>query len=563
MHVRLSSPWLPLGIILLLTVALYARAVSFGFVSLDDPLLVTGNPLIMDTSFRGILAMFSSYDPELYIPITFLSLALEYMFVGSAPWLYHATNIALHLLSTALIFGILLRMKIGVAAASVGAAFFALHPINVEAVAWVSARKDLLSTAFAFGSLYAALPLLQDSGWQWNRRGFFALLLFFCALLSKVSVVLLPLGWLLILWNAKRCSWKLLRQLLPFFFLSTLFLLIAILGKQKALPLVSASELLLIFARATALQLKHIFLTPWDLAVFYPVPRPIGPFLPPYAGSMLLPLVIGFTGWLFSRRSRQIGLLTLLFFVFFLPSIATVQKGTELYLTSDRYVYSAMLPIAAFVGIALQWLWQRSRGNTIRRGLLLAITGLLATAMTGMAHDRIATWATNETFLRTALHASPAVALLHYNLGRELALQGKTAEAQVAFEETLRIDPTFAEAAVNIGFLVQEQGEHTEAIDHYRRALQIDPTSAHAWLNIGAILMDEGKFHEAILALERATDLEPHSARAWRTLGSAYGKLSRYQDGLEAYRKAMALDPRLKEELATLEKAMEGLEGNL
>jgi hypothetical protein len=217
--------------LLLVVAAAYGRTVVFDFVNWDDGTLVYANPIVMElTGWSALKAAFTSYDPELYIPLTFLTYQIEHALVVLHPALYHLTNVCLHIGNTLLVYWLLLLLSRGRRdIAFLTALLFALHPINAEAVSWVSARKDLLSGFFALASSIAYLRSRTRFPWP-------SVLLFLCALLSKVSVVLLPPVFLLFDWllNDHVTRRDIVRKW-PFALLSSLFIAVALLGKTSNL----------------------------------------------------------------------------------------------------------------------------------------------------------------------------------------------------------------------------------------------------------------------------------------------------------------------------------------
>ena len=195
---RRAFPFLIIACAALIT---YAPSLRNGFVIWDDDTLITGNPLVQSFSPVTVKGAFTSYDPELYVPLTIVSYQVEHSIVGNEPLLYHIDNLLLHIITSCLVFLLLQLLGIDWIIALLGGLLFAVHPINSEAVSWMSARKDLLAGVFGLASLVLYLKYQKNSYVTLSlskREWSFAF--FLLALLSKASAITLPLVMLLIDW---------------------------------------------------------------------------------------------------------------------------------------------------------------------------------------------------------------------------------------------------------------------------------------------------------------------------------------------------------------------------
>ena len=325
----------------------YGASIFFPFVSLDDHLLVVDNPWVRDFSLRSLRAMFTSYDPELYIPITFLSFQIDYLLGGGSPSLFHATNIILHSVNATLVAILLSRLLRNRALGIFLGLIFLLHPIQTEAVVWISARKDLLS------ALLFLLSLLSYDLWLKQKERhvlIFSIVAFGLGLMAKVSII----GLTIILFALDAFHGRPMRQSLkdklPYLALALLFGVIAMLGKPQAVAS-AMHTVALLSLRSVTLTLQHV-LFPSGFSVLYLAPEPISFFSLPYAISalILLLLCIG----LFLARHRLAILVGALFFILLLaPSFFNLSKAEALYAGSDRYSYLALVGLLLIVGSLL------------------------------------------------------------------------------------------------------------------------------------------------------------------------------------------------------------------
>ncbi|MDO8468890.1 MAG: hypothetical protein Q7S29_03995, partial [Candidatus Peribacter sp.] len=329
------SAWWQRGTIaLLIAVPFFAFGQSLlqGYAPIDDLFVVVRNLATRGPTWDHIRTAFTTFDPELYIPATLVSFQLNYVVSGLNPWSYHLVNVLLHSMNAVLLFLILKKVTQAPRAALFVAALFAVHPMNTEAVVWITARKDLLSTFFAFAS---ALAFLR----QTQRGVLLSIVLFLLALLAKVSVAPLPLVLpLLLTAQGKKWDRRTLLGVLPLLVLSAAFVGLALFGKQRIVETSNLIETLLLIPRST-LFLLGTFLVPGNLSPLYEVTDPIALTNPWIAASL-----VGFLGLIgifcFLRHRLRGAFLSLwIFLILLAPAFLTFRKAGTDFLVSDRYIY--------------------------------------------------------------------------------------------------------------------------------------------------------------------------------------------------------------------------------
>lgn len=508
---------------ILLLLAIPALTFAWGlnndFVDWDDPGLITENPIAQGLTMENLKASFTSYDPELYIPHTFLTYQVDYEIGGLHPFIYHLHNLLLHLLNVLLVAWLIWLLTKNPVAALLCGLLFAVHPLNAETVYWASARKDLLSSTWFFAAIIAYL-------YARNRRKtlFWALslLAFVSGLLSKVMIITLPAILLLIEWREGRLSWKKTTpMILPYAVLSIMFGIIAVLGKKAFVVAASLQDVLLLAGKAiTFLLLK--FFVPIRLSVLYPFTDSItfGSF--DLTGSLVVVLLLTILVFVAASRGKRDVLFGWLWFLICLsPTFLLYRRGEHLgdiYFTSNRYFYAA--------GI----------------GLMLPLSLVAASWMKKPA------WRTPVIAISTGVMGIFAV------MGGLQSLVWKN--TQTLFENVLRYYPNSQIAHVTIGNHDQTLGDLEDAFAHYDAALKIRPTSL-AYFNLGNALLTLNRADEAIEANRRALALDPALAIAEVNLGVGYVKKSMWNEAAEAFRRTLTLDPNSKEALFNL-KAIEG-----
>ena len=293
--------------ILALTAAVYLPGVfRNAFVTLDDTLLITKNIAVQGLTLEHLRMIFTTYDPELYVPLTLLSYQIEYTIAGLHPALFHLTNLLLHLSSVALVFGVITLIserftddekQQNVLAAFV-ALLFALHPLQTEAVTWAAARKDTLSATLTLLSLWSFLTYRKRDAAEWYVASivFFAL-----ALLSKVSVLLMPLVLIALDLLSARSTAKRLKEMMPLLGLSLLFGIIALFGKAEHVRELPVFEHVLISVKSIGFYIAKFWL-PLGLTVYKPELGVVSILRADILLSLIVVLVLLVCGWIFRRR---------------------------------------------------------------------------------------------------------------------------------------------------------------------------------------------------------------------------------------------------------------------
>ncbi|MDD5628570.1 MAG: tetratricopeptide repeat protein [Elusimicrobia bacterium] len=458
-----------------LVFAVFWPALTHGFVNLDDWYYVTGNARVrggLSLSFLGWALR--AVEADNWYPLTFVSHALDVELFGLAPWGHHLTNLLLHAANAALLFLALRRMTRDAWRSAFAAAVFAVHPLQVESVAWVAERKNLLSSFFILAAVWGYARWAERPG-----RGRYAavLLAFAAAVLSKAVAVVLPCLLLLLdYWPLGRWrrGWRaLLAEKWPFFAAAaaagTAALLHARLAPLAELPLRLRLGNALV---SCALYLRKA-LWPSGLSVHYPY----------YLDAITLPAVLAallllgaVTAAAVRLRSRRPALLAgwLWFLAALAPMSGLVQVGDRA--MADHYAY---LPLA---GLAVMAAWALPAG----RATAWAGAALLPVLMAGSGLQ-LRYWRDSVVLWQRALSVDPRDPVALRYLGLAFHEQGRYADAACEYRRALELDPGFAEAHNNLGAALAAQGDLAGAERHLRRALELAPDYAKARDNLARV----------------------------------------------------------------------------
>ncbi len=488
--------------------ALYAATLTYGFTGWDDPLYVLENPLIRTLGSGSIGMLFSHFYLANYTPLTLLLYNVVYALFGGAPWVYHAVNVALHALCTFLAFRILRDLAVSRAGAALGAALFLAHPVQVEAVAWVSQTKTLLATAFGFAS-FRLLFRYREMRPGASRYYGASLLLFACAMLSKPQAIAFPgIFFCLERAMADRSRRLPLAAWIPYGALAIGGTWVSVLaqssvGAVKAYGpmgvLGNALQSLVILVR----YLKQA-LFPIDLSVAYELSPVLSLAEPRVFAAALVLAAIGTGAW-WARRSAARPWHALGAFVApLVPVLGWVPLNIPM---ADRYLYPAMLAVGLLVGGATGGLRPRA---SLRAALWIApvLLALLSLLRMPLWHDGGSLW-------EAEIEAHPRSSHAWIGRGSYRFERGDSKGAESDFREAIALDGSIHEAWTNLGLTLNAQEKPKEAVLAWRRALALVPTADWPRLLIARDLGRRGENEEARALIEAVIGERPDFAMAY------------------------------------------------
>jgi len=530
------NPVVATALLVLLTLAAYYPTLSAGFIW-DDNDYVTENTTLR--SLAGLHRIWFDFNatPQ-YYPIVHTTFWLEYHAWGlSAPG-YHLVNVLLHSIAVVLLWRVLIKLRLP--AAWPAAAMFALHPVMVESVAWITERKNVLSAVFYFAAALAYLRFNGIGPEQTRRKPAWygvALVLFATALLTKTVTCTLPAALLLVLWWKKgQLRRGDILPTLPFFVVGgALGLLTARLeahhvGAHGADWALNFWERCLIAGRAVWFYADKLF---WPAKLTFIYPR-----WTIEAGvwwQWLFPVAaVGVVAGLWAARNR-IGRGPLVGVLFFggtlLPALGFINTYPMRYsFVADHFQYLASIGIIILAAEGLRRLPQ-----PITMALLLVL-GSLAWRQTHSYRDL-------ETLWRDTLKRNPACWLAQNNLGDVLVQQGKASEAEPFFRKAVELNPNFAQAWSGLGADLSAQGRTSEGLENFKKALQLQPTYANAWYNQGQALASLGRTAEAVSSFEAALAIKPGDQEIRSTLADAQLAQGKLDEAIALYRQVLSAEP--------------------
>lgn len=542
--------------IVVATIIAYSPALNGGFIW-DDDRYLTNNPLL--TAPDGLRRIWFSLDsPSQYFPLTYTSFKIERAFWGLQPFGYHLTNIFIHIANALLLWRLLARLNLP--GAWLAAGIFALHPVQVESVAWITERKNLLMGFFFLLTLLAWIAFIDERTTHRRRAYMFALAFYALALCSKATACTLPAALLLILWLQKKAiNRERLIQITPFVWMGFLMGLIVTWwerhhqGTQGPEFAIALPERLLIASHAIWFYAGKLI---WPSNLTFSYPRwHIDPG-DPLAYGWLIGLVGIFAVIFFARRIVGRGPeVALAFFIATLgPLLGFLMLYTFRYsFVADHYQYIASIGLIALFAAALSILLSRLRS---RWHLEIASAALLFLVLGGLTWQQSKVYRNVETLWSDTLAKNPDSWLAHNNLGAELLHKGQVDDAMMHFQKSLAIKPDHAEAENNLGNVFLRKGQFDDAVAHYQKALEIKPDYASPHTNLGNVSLRRGELNESVAQYEKAIAIKPDLAEPYNNLGFAQRQQGKIEEAVRNYRKALALKPEYAEAHYNLGEAL-------
>lgn len=558
------------AVIFTVTLAIFSQARNHAFINLDDTIYIVENANVATgLNFANIKWAFTSFDNAagLYLPVAFLSHMVDVQLYGLNPGGHHLTNVFIHAVAAVLLLLLFYRMTGALWQSSFVAAIFALHPLNVESVAWVTERKDVLSALFMFTTLFLYAEFVTKRK-KWFY--FLALLAFLLGLMSKPMLVTLPVLLLLIdFWPLNRSQAdqgqnrvglyfsrlpSLIKEKIPFFILSIIFGLLTISMQHKvgATQVNVLNPFALRLENAVTAYAKYLvkLIWPYDLAVYYPYPAHIP--LWQVAGALVLLAVISWAAVRFASRHPYLPVGWFWFLLALLPVIGLLQAGSQA--MADRFSYLPKIGILIICAWGAPELLNRLKGQ---KPILtsLALVALLSLSL--VTWKQLGYWQDSITLFQHTLRVAGGSFIIHNNLGLAHMREGHVDNALEEFRQALQIDSTKAEAHNNLGLALAAKGHLDEAIGEYYKALDVDANIAEVYNNLGIAYARKGNLDSAIGNFARAVEINPNYAIAHNNLGLALMGKGYVHDAIRSFQTALQIEPGYSDAMNNLRFALE------
>lgn len=542
---------LPVGLLIGLVAVTFGRSARNQFVAYQDDVYVTGNLHLQHGFGSGTFALaFTDFYADQWHPLTWLAHVLDYSWFGADPVGHHVMNLLIHAVNVALVFLVLRAMTGEVLPSALVAALFAVHPLQVESVAWVSQKKVLLGAFFSLLTVAAHVGYARHPG-RWRQA--LALLLFALALGSYPAAVVLP-GILLLLdywplgrWArgeaeaaedvGSRAASALVLEKVPMLVLAAVVALVTVFARAEAvekLAPVSPGQRVGEALVSLVGYLFHFFL-------------PFGMYLEYSSGSVSVwkavgagVLLLAVTAWALGSAERRpyaaVGWLW--FLVALAPTIGIARIGE--WSSADRYAYFALLGLSW----GATWIaWKGVKSLDFGRPLVSLGGAAWVVLLAALSWSAQGHWTDSHALFEHTLAANPTNARMHYRYGVVLGESGRHGEALAHFEEAARLAPDFSEAQLTLAKTLVTVGKANEAVRRYDAMLAANSNNVDAYLGRGFAKALEGKYTEAIFNYRAALDLRCEDPQLFNNLGIAYLKSGDAASAIQMFVEAIRRNP--------------------
>lgn len=541
--------YLPILGVIVITLLIFLPIRNYEFTNWDDQSYVTENPYIMSMDGDHIKTLFlagvhSDYPDGIaynYHPLTMLSLAANYKMTGLNASSYHWTNLLFHLMNVFLVFHFL-RILLGkkeLYLAALGALLFAIHPLHVESVAWISERKDVLFCFFYLLGLISYMGVLKKQT-SWIPVYVF----FICSLLSKPSAVTFPIALIFLDYAfSKNWEWKSLLNKLPLIALSIVFGLITI-SIQGDIAVGDFEKYTLLqrfgFASFGVVHYVAHFLFPIHPTTFYPYPpassgTPLMVKLAPIAVLLLLAL-------LYVARKQKLLLFGAAFFLLNIAlTLQFVQVGSSL--VSDRYTYISYLGLIVILLYVLhEWFFKNKADFAKFKMPLMIGLGLWSLLLMYKSFNQVKTWENSETLWSNVIDKFPGASIAYNNLGNYQASKDDLQSAISTLNKAVQYNGESYDSRISRSNVLRKLDRYDEALADLSKAINLKPNQYKAFNNRGNIYFSTNQYELAMADYQKAITLAPDQADSYGNVGSVHFKNKNYGEALKFYDQALSLN---------------------
>ncbi len=538
-------------LMLIITTVTFYPSLCNGFTNWDDNEYVSDNLLIKALSPDNVNDIFNFTDSRhknytvksLYVPLPLLTYGLEYYFFHLNPVAYHVTNLIFHLLNSLLVFWLIYLISGKDLIAFFTALLFAIHPLHVESVAWISERKDLMYSMFYLLSIICYLYYIRGR----KHHFYLSLLFFFLSLLSKPMAITMP--FLLFLFDyveKRRFNDRLFLEKTPFFGLFCLFFVIyvSIMTATEMTGTKTSSNLLYNMCIASYGLLFYIvkMFFPLSLSCLYPYPDRPDNYLPlPFIIAPFIVITAGI--YIFRlRKYKKIFFAILFFFITILPvsQLIPVPPG----IVADRYTY---IPLTGFFYMISDFLYflymDRFKDSIFKKFTLTVLTGIIIILLSFSSYERCKVWKDSITLWSDVITKYPSVMEAYLNRGMAYSDSGDYNQAMSDFACAITLRSDCADAYNNRGAVYKKVGAYDKAIEDFRHALRLKPDDAEIYYNLGLCYRQLGSYDKALQSFSRAIDINPLDEKSLNSRGNIYAQHGEFDRAIEDYTEAIKINP--------------------
>ena len=543
--------------LIILTLCVYWPVQKYEFVEYDDPTYVTSNYLIQSgITLQSLKYILTDIHTSHWHPLTMMSHMLDWSLFGDKSGGHHWTNvIIIHIFNTILLFLFFNRLTGAIWKSALVAALFAVHPLNVESVAWISERKNVLSTFFWILTMLFYVRYVESSGW---RRYLPVLICFALGLMSKPMLVTLPFVLLLLdYWSLDRLQMNLqnktspvilqksnkisflILEKIPLFILSVISIFVTLYAARHAKTMTGFESLPLRDRISNAvvsyaLYIKKLF-WPTHLVICYPIID-----IPVWQFSIALLFLVIVTVFIcgYCRKYPYLFVGWFWYLGTLVPVIGLVQVGFQA--MADRYAY------VPFIGLFLMIVWAAEKilsKDIFLKRLFIFISALVIIFLTLATHNQLKLWSNSVTLFEDTIKKDPNNYVAYALMGQVMFVKGENEKALYYYDKVLKLTPRVYAAYKNKGVVLKKMGKRNEAIKLFEKALKLDTSSEDAYYSLALLYSEDNNLNECIKYALKAIEVKPDYEDGYNILGVALFKKGRIQESILQFEKALNIDP--------------------
>ncbi|MBL4624386.1 MAG: tetratricopeptide repeat protein [Flavobacteriales bacterium] len=577
------NDWIIIGVILALTYGIFQQVQTFDFLSnWDDDGYVINNPDIQKISGENIKKLFSSPYKSNYQPVSMLSYMVEFsMFqlnvreleasgnqvigpdgqaVLSNP--YHMTNLLFHLLCAFLVYVFIKKLVNRIDVATISAFFFAIHPMHIESVAWISERKDVMYAAFFLWALIAYLNYLyheENKEQFWKSKVYWSVLgIYLLSILSKPMAVTFPMVLLAVdYYKDRKIDAKNLIEKTPFFILSLIFGIVALKTQggsaMSIVPDFSFIDRFCIVCYGVVFYIIKLFIPTGMASIHYYPDNSMALPWEFYSAPIIIALIAVLIWKAKSFRKELI--FGLAFFLFSISIVLQIIPVGHAF-AAERYSYVPYIGLVFIIGQLYAWCWDNNKG----KWLMIGAIGIAAIVFPTMTYDELPTWKNSMKLYTNTIQEYPDVAHAYWmrgNVKKDFGNSANTTNAEAAknlwaqsiadYDKAILLDPEYSKAYFNRGGSYANINQTDKALSDYNKAIEYDPNYEPAYNNRGNSYLNMKQYGKAIADYKKALEINPQYAVAWQGLGKVYHIQNKLDSAIVNYTTALEISPKYAE----------------
>ena len=536
-------------LIIFINIITFSPSIQNNLTNWDDLDYVTENILIKELTWKNIIDIFNFLNPasnlhvkSLYTPLVILSYAIEYHFFGNNPEGYHITNLVIHIINCLLVFWIILLITRDNMTSFLVSILFAIHPLHVESVVWITERKDLLYSLFFLGTIISYIYYKNTKRLPYY---YMSLVLFLLSLLSKPMGVTLPVILLLFdyIMSGNIYNKKNIKEKIPYLLLTSIFIAITLIISSFYKP--SEGKVPYPFSHnifiASYNIIFYLYKLSWPTKQSAIYPHPEGNSLPlfflisPFIVLIFITVVI-----LSVRYTKKISFAILFFLITILPVIQLIPVPPGI--SADRYTYIPSIGYFYILSEMFVWIY-RKKTNTRLKTLLIILLIFIIITLSLLSYKRTLVWRDSITLWSDVLKNYPEVWLAWNNRGIAYLEKNDYDRAIDDFNHSIKLDPGNGETYYNLGNAYYKKQEYDKSLKNFNLALRLNNSHIKAYINRGNLYYKTGNYELALSDFNKALTLAPYSYIAYTARGNVYFDKKEYKKSLSDYNQSLKIAP--------------------